>query len=66
MKSNAASIALDEETFKITEGVKRISGIIKSDKDYNSLRDMIITEKIDRFEIMDGSWKVGSMKKIEG
>ena len=66
MKSKAASIVLDEETFKITEGVKRISGIIKSDKDYNSLRDMIITEKIDRFEIRDGSWKVGSMKKIEG
>lgn len=35
---------------KISRGVKKISGIIKTDKDYKSLRDMIIDEKIDRYE----------------
>lgn len=35
---------------KISREVKKISGILKTDKDYKSLRDMIIEEKIDRYE----------------
>ncbi|MDQ1351806.1 MAG: hypothetical protein QG657_2111 [Acidobacteriota bacterium] len=35
---------------KISRGVKKISGILKTDKDYKSLRDMIIEERIDRYE----------------
>ncbi len=53
MKSRSISINFDDETFKehkISRGVKKISGIIKMDKDYKSLRDMIIDEKIDRYE----------------
>ena len=35
---------------KISRGVKKISGILKTDKDYKSLREMIIEERIDRYE----------------
>jgi hypothetical protein len=35
---------------KISRGVKKISGILKTNEDYKSLRDMIIGEKINRYE----------------
>ncbi len=35
---------------KISREVKKISGILKTDKDYESLREMIIDERIDRYE----------------
>jgi len=36
--------------FGISKSVKKISGIIKTDKDYKALRDMIIDEKIEKYE----------------
>ncbi len=35
---------------KISRSVKKISGIIQTDKDYKSLREMIIDDKIERYE----------------
>ncbi|HLP44862.1 MAG TPA: hypothetical protein VK186_27975 [Candidatus Deferrimicrobium sp.] len=35
---------------KISREVKKISGILKTDKDYESLREMIIDERIERYE----------------
>jgi hypothetical protein len=35
---------------KISREVKKISGILKTDKDYKTLRDMVIEEKIDKYE----------------
>lgn len=35
---------------EISKNVKKISGIIKTDKDYKELRDMIIDEKIEKYE----------------
>ena len=35
---------------EISKSVKKISGIIKTDKDYKELREMIIDEKIEKFE----------------
>ena len=35
---------------KISDSVKKISGILKTDMDYKSLRDMIIGEKIEKYE----------------
>jgi hypothetical protein len=35
---------------KITRGVKKISGILKTDEDYKSLREMIVEERIGRYE----------------
>lgn len=35
---------------KISSEVKKISGILKTDKDYKSLRETIIEERIDRYE----------------
>jgi hypothetical protein len=34
----------------ISKSVKKISGILKTDKDYKELREMIIDEKIERYE----------------
>jgi hypothetical protein len=35
---------------RISDSVKKISGILKTDRDYKSLRDMIIDEKIEKYE----------------
>ena len=35
---------------EISKSVKKISGIIKTDKDYKELREMIIDEKIEKYE----------------
>jgi hypothetical protein len=35
---------------RISDSVKKISGILKTDSDYKSLRDMIIDEKIEEYE----------------
>ena len=35
---------------EISKSVKKISGIIKTDKNYKELRDMIIDEKIEKYE----------------
>jgi len=84
MKNRTISIQFDAETYKIAEGlarltkksipemikemiktksrvsspgisnsVKKIIGIIKTDKDYKELRDMIIDEKIEKYESLN-------------
>lgn len=37
----------DASEFKITKGVKKISGILKTNYDYRTLRDMYIASKIE-------------------
>jgi hypothetical protein len=43
----------DIADFKITKSVKKISGILKTDYDYKTLRSMSIAEKIERYESID-------------
>jgi len=38
---------------EISKSVKKISGIIKTDKDYKELREMIIDEKIEKYESLN-------------
>ncbi len=38
---------------RISKSVKKIRGIIKTDMDYEELRDMIIDEKIERYESLN-------------
>ena len=35
---------------RISESIKKISGILKTDKDYKDLREMIMDEKIGKYE----------------
>jgi hypothetical protein len=39
--------------FKITKSVKKISGILKTDYDYKTLRSMCIAEKMEKYESID-------------
>jgi hypothetical protein len=39
--------------FKITKSVKKISGILKTDYDYKTLRTMCIAEKMEKYESID-------------
>lgn len=40
----------DAVDYRISKNVKRITGILKTDKDYKELRDMIMDEKIEKYE----------------
>jgi hypothetical protein len=39
--------------FKITKSVKRISGILKTDADYKTLRGMCMEDKLEKYESID-------------
>ncbi len=43
----------DASEFKITKGVKKISGILKTNYDYRTLRDMYIASKVEKYESID-------------
>ncbi len=43
----------DISDFNITENVKKISGILKTDYDYKTLREMYIAEKMEKYESLD-------------
>ena len=43
----------DISDFKITDNVKKISGILKTNYDYKTLRDMYIAEKAEKYESID-------------
>lgn len=38
---------------RIAEGVKKISGILKTDLDYKELRDEVVGEKIEQYESLN-------------
>ena len=43
----------DISDFNITDNVKKISGILKTNDDYKTLRDMYIAEKAEKYESID-------------
>lgn len=43
----------DIAEFKITKSVKKISGILKTNYDYKTLRSMCIAEKMEKYESID-------------
>ncbi len=39
----------DISDYRITKGVRKISGILKTNYDYKTLRDMCVAENVERF-----------------
>ena len=49
-KDGTGKLPNADKKFFISDKVKSISGIIKSDKDYKELRDEIIEERMNKYE----------------